>query len=340
MTNLPECGSCGHADWQGAQESLCCFHSRVEDSQHPPREIHHPVTLKEAATLDSKTKTILFMDVKGWSKLTSSEIEAYASKGLRNLSTHLSGHDFINTWGDAIVATFDSARKAAENAIRIRDFFANSYPDSGVARGLSCRISLHLGEVIVCHNALIGREDIFGSAVHLAARLEPVTTPGQIFCTLVVANSLKDIEDSSPRALPLGQMELAKKFGTEEIFVVTGPNAPDPRPLLRQAAVGSPTEPPAESSPEGKTNLPDDSALLRLRGWLNQLPLRRSGEAIALNTIASECAVEADQPYRLLPQLIGEAGSRWAIEQLSPHDVILTYSSRRDQAAEPWVTSR
>lgn len=263
------------------------------------------MALEDGAPLNSRTTTILFMDVKGWSKLTSSEIHAYASIGLQNLKTHLSDYDFINTWGDAIVATFDSTRKAAKNAIRIRDFFANSYPDSGVARGLSCRISLHLGEVIVCHNPLINRDDIFGSAVHLAARLEPVTAPGQIFCTSAVARSFNEIEDSSPRAWSLGPMELAKGFGREEIFVVTGPNAPDPRPLP-QAAASSHAEPPGESGTGVSNGLPDESANLRLRGWLNQLSVRRSGKAITLSEIARECMIGADQPYRLLPQ--GPAG--------------------------------
>jgi class 3 adenylate cyclase len=127
--------------------------------------------------LSSKTRSILFMNVSGWRKLPASEIHAYASKVLQNLSQRLEGHDFINTWSDSIVATFESAKSAAEMALRIQDFFANSYPESGVSSGLTCRVSLHLGEIICCRNALRSELDIFGEAVHVAGHWANLNLP-------------------------------------------------------------------------------------------------------------------------------------------------------------------
>jgi class 3 adenylate cyclase len=179
----------------------------------------------------TKTKSILFMDVSGWSKLTAPDIHAYASKGLIALKERLGGYDFINTWGDSVVATYDSAKIAAENALSIQIFFNNSYPASGVSSGLSCRVSLHVGEVIFCRNALLDKPDIFGAAVHVAARLEPVTKPGSIFCTKAFADRLKEVQGLAPKAWSLGSRELDKGFGLFEVFVLTGPNTPDPRAL-------------------------------------------------------------------------------------------------------------
>lgn len=288
-------------------------------------------------SISTKTRTILFMDVAGWSKLTAHEIHAYATTGLHTLSSTLRDYDFINTWGDAIIATFDSAKSAAENALRIRDFFANSYPESGVAPGLTCRVSLHVGEVISCDNALRNSKDIFGEAVHVAARLEPVTMPGNIFCTKQVADMLSEVHGSAPRAWPIGPLDLAKDFGTVEVYVVTGPNANDPRPLILQA-----NNKPSSTTHSGTDCLPDTSASIRIKGWLNKLPTKRSGEAISLEEIEQECKLEPGQPYRLLPGLLPGGEGAWNIEDLTQHDVILKYKSRPRQSsyrASSWLTN-
>ncbi len=288
-------------------------------------------------SVSTKTRTILFMDVAGWSKLTAHEIHTYATTGLHNLSTTLKDYDFINTWGDAIVATFDSAKSAAENALRIRDFFANSYPESGVPSGLTCRVSLHVEEVISCDNALRNDKDIFGEAVHVAARLEPVTMPGNVFCTKPVADMLSEVHGSAPRAWPIGPLDLAKDFGTVDVYVVTGPNSSDPRPSILQANNKS-----SSSSHSETDSLPDESASIRIKGWLNRLPTKRSGEAISLKEIEQECKLEPGQPYRLLPSLVPGGEGTWNIEGLTQHDVILKHKPRPRQLrprASSWLTN-
>lgn len=292
-----------------------------------PTEVPKKKANEVPGSISTRTRTVLFMDVAGWSKLKAHEIHAYATTGLHTLSTMLNDYDFINTWGDAIVATIDSAKSAAENALRIRDFFANSYPESGVASGLTCRVSLHVGEVISCDNALRNGKDIFGEAVHVAARLEPVTMPGNIYCTKQVADMLSEVHGSAPRAWPIGSLELAKDFGTVEVYIVTGPNANDPRPLILQ------TNNECSSANHSEVDcLPDTSASTRIKGWLNKLPTKRSGEAIALEEIEQECKLEPGQPYRLLAGLVPGGEGAWNIEELTPHDVILRYKSRPRQS--------
>ena len=284
-------------------------------------------------TFSSKTRSILFMDVSGWSKLPASEIHAYATKGLQALSQRLEGYDFINTWGDSIVATFESAKTAAEMALRIQEFFANSYPESGVSSGLTCRVSLHLGEIICCRNALRNEYDVFGEAVHVAARLEPVTATGAIFCTQAFADRLHEVQGSAPKAWPLGQLELAKGFGRVEVFAVTGPNAQDPRSLYGQL-----------SSETGKVSvlkdvpLPDESARIRLKGWLNKLPVRRSGEAIALIEIEANCGLQAGQAFRMISGVVPGGEGGWNLEDLTEDDVILKYVRPQRPSRQPWIT--
>ena len=301
--------------------------SQTADNAPRPEVFNTMKANAEPNSISTKTRTILFMDVVGWSKLSTDEIYAYATTGLHTLSSTLKDYDFINTWGDAIVATFDSAKCAAENALRIRDFFANSYPESGVAPGLTCRLSLHVGDVIFCHNVLRNGADIFGEAVHVAARLEPVTMPGNIFCTKRVADMLSEIRGSAPRVWSIGPQNLAKDFGTVELYVVTGPNANDPRPLIPQANKTA-----SSTSHSKNDNLPDTSASTRIKGWLNKLPKNRTGEAILLEEIEQQCKLQPGQPYRLLSGLVPGGEGEWNIGELTQHEVILNYKSRPQQS--------
>ena len=177
---------------------------------------------------ETRTRTILFLDVVGWSKLSPTQIRRYVTEALPSISQYLGAAASSNTWGDAIVALFDSVRAAAEVALDIQAYFQRGSEDLGITEGLSCRIALHQGEVIVCHNPVLGREDFFGDAIHLAARLEPVTESGHIFCTETVARALREIRGLGARAWPIGIRELAKGYGSEPVYVITGGNVVNP----------------------------------------------------------------------------------------------------------------
>jgi class 3 adenylate cyclase len=196
---------------------------------HPPKQAEQARGLCEPPSSEFRTKTrsILFMDVSGWSRLKAAEIHAYVIKAMPSLAEHLQKPDFLNTWGDAIVATFESAKDAAEAALNLRDFFRRGYAHEGMG-GLACRISLHTGEAIIGFNALTRHEDIFGEAVHIAARLEPATAPGHVFCTKSFAERLDEIKGSAPRTWQLGTVDLPKGFGAREVLTVTWPGEPDP----------------------------------------------------------------------------------------------------------------
>lgn len=217
-------------------------------------------------------------------------------------------------------------------ALRLQDFFANSYPESGVSSGLTCRVSLHLGEVICCRNALRNESDVFGEAIHVAARLEPVTSPGAIFCTQAFADCLREVQGSAPRAWPLGPLELAKGFGKVEVFVISGPNAQDPRRLYEY--------PSSESSGDADIKnllLSDQSARVRLIGWLNKLPVRRSGEAIKLSEIETSCGLQPGQAFRLISDVVPGGEGAWNLEFLTEHDVILSLDRLQRRRSQPWI---
>ena len=176
---------------------------------------------------DIRSVAIMFLDAVGWSKLEAADIKKFVTQMLPKINVHLSSALNRNTWGDAVVATFAHDTEAANAALNIRDLF-HAAGDDILPRGLSVRIALHHGQVMHLHNAVRDSKDIFGHAVHVAARLEPVTAPGQVFCTAEVANALRDLRGMGPRAHPVGKINLPKGFGTLEAFVVTRNNEPVP----------------------------------------------------------------------------------------------------------------
>ncbi|HVY32289.1 MAG TPA: adenylate/guanylate cyclase domain-containing protein [Polyangiaceae bacterium] len=230
----------------------------------PPSSSSQPVS---SSSMRTETRSILFMDLAGWSKLSPPQVLAYLEKALPRLAQVVKrfGAQHVNTWGDALVATFSSVGEAANCALDVRDFFRRTSEADGVPEGLVPRVALHVGEVIIATNPLIDKPDIFGDAVHLAARLEPVAGKGDVCCTSEFAVALQAIRGIGPKAYLLGEVTLPKGFGVTRLFAVTGPNEPPPIP--------APTSDPgvvANAAPIPEP-LSDDETAAQLRVLLRSL---------------------------------------------------------------------
>jgi class 3 adenylate cyclase len=282
----------------------------------------------KATETKTETRSILFLDVTGWSKLSADDINRYVTAGMPKIAALIKNSSFLNTWGDAIVATFGSAKDAAESALEIRDFFKKGYPADGIKAGLSCRISLHVGEVMICDNAILGRKDIFGQAVHVAARLEPATRRGHVFCTKAFADRLKEVEGLAPKPWSLGVRQLAKNFGSEEVFVVTWANDDDPTP-------GIPPEEPPAAKPAGPAVADStDTILLRLKEWLNVNSEDASKRSIPFSDVDEKMNLPAGAASEHLETMLANArserGSGYKIDHRSATEFMLKYERARD----------
>ena len=75
------------------------------------------------------SKTIVALDLKGYSSLSKEGQEAVFHEFLNKVSRHLSDRkkDLIdvNTWGDAVTAVFNKAIPAVEYALEVRDLVRN-----------------------------------------------------------------------------------------------------------------------------------------------------------------------------------------------------------------------
>ncbi len=129
-------------------------------------------------------RTILFTDMEGSTTLTQRLGDNAAQDVLRTHNTivrdALKAHDGSETkhTGDGIMASFPSASRALECAITTQRAFAAH--NQSAKEPIRVRIGLNAGEPVA------EDEDLFGTAVQLAARICAHAEPGQILAPIVV----------------------------------------------------------------------------------------------------------------------------------------------------------
>jgi len=129
-------------------------------------------------------RTILFTDVEGSTALTQRLGDAGARDVLRNherivreaLRAH--GGAEVKALGDGFMASFSSATRALECAIAMQRAFAAR--NEAAEEPIRVRIGLNAGEPIA------EEEDLFGTAVNLAARIAAQAAGGEILASDVV----------------------------------------------------------------------------------------------------------------------------------------------------------
>src|SRR5262245_52943908 len=122
---------------------------------------------------------ILAADVAGYSRLMGQD-EAGTARTLREhraaadpLFAAHSGR-IVKTTGDGALIEFTSVVRAVECALALQNVLADRNADVPCERQLEWRIGVHLGDV------LVEGDDILGDGVNIAARLEGVAEPGGI----------------------------------------------------------------------------------------------------------------------------------------------------------------
>ncbi|KAA3645775.1 MAG: FHA domain-containing protein [Proteobacteria bacterium] len=122
---------------------------------------------------------ILFADVADSTALFDQYGDDLARAGIANVLNelledvhHCSGY-LVKTIGDEIMCTFESAKDAIEAAVMMQNRLINRSPDEDIPH-IHIRIGLHCGEVIV------EKDDVFGDAVNVAARMTSFAKKHQI----------------------------------------------------------------------------------------------------------------------------------------------------------------
>lgn len=166
---------------------------------------------------------MLFGDIKGFSKLDDEKLPLFVEHILGTIHKHLSSDDtrpsFVNTWGDGLFAVWDTPAEAAKRALLIQDAIADfATEDVNLPANMSMRVSLHYGVAHKLIDPILGRENYFGEGVARAARIEPITPPGEIYTTEQFAAMLMLDKDSPVVAEYVGNIAAAKDYGSFPLY--------------------------------------------------------------------------------------------------------------------------
>lgn len=178
------------------------LHMQLKEKVAAIREEFWPRLLELAADHEKdqvRNLTVLFMDLKGFSKWTDDELSEKLSlfRGLVKPILKKWAADHPNMEGDSLRVTFKNATVGLSCACMIRNVLT--------AAGFELRLGVELGEVAVVHNEITDIADLEGVAVSMAARLEAAAEPGEV----LVSHKIRHYTERSgrftytPRRVPL-----------------------------------------------------------------------------------------------------------------------------------------
>ena len=130
-------------------------------------------------TVERKLTTILAADVAGYSRLMGAD-EVGTLQRLTACRVIVDGliaahrGRIFNTAGDSVVADFASAVDAVECAVAVQEALAGENVNQPAATQMQFRIGVHIGDVIV------QGDNLLGDGVNITARLEALAEPGGI----------------------------------------------------------------------------------------------------------------------------------------------------------------
>jgi class 3 adenylate cyclase len=168
---------------------------------------------------------MLFADVKNYSSLTELMLPLFEGWYLREISKLMDASEIVpatvNTWGDAVYMVFNSVRGCGDFALAMSERLNGSdaaWRASGLPPGLAIRTAVHAGPVFRSNDPVTRSFAFTGSHVTHAARLEPVTQPGQVYATEAFAAlaALGDVDSFSCNYV--GQRKMAKGYGAAGVY--------------------------------------------------------------------------------------------------------------------------
>jgi class 3 adenylate cyclase len=174
---------------------------------------------------DPKIVGLLFADARGFSRLTEAEVPLFVEHFLGTVAGELAraAHPPIltNTWGDGLYFVFQDVRQTGEFALNLCDAVRTTdWKAKGFRNELSLRIGLHAGPTYECLDPVTGRPNYIGAHVSHAARIEPITPPGEVYASGAFAALARADQVKEFVCVYVGQTPLAKGYGTFPTYVV------------------------------------------------------------------------------------------------------------------------
>lgn len=178
------------------------LHHQLKEKIASIREEFWPRLLELAADHEKdqvRNLTVLFMDLKGFSKWSDNELSEKLSlfRGLVKPVLDRWAADHPNMEGDSLRVTFKNAATGLSCACMLRNVLT--------AAGFELRIGVELGEVSVIHNEVTDVLDLEGVAVSMAARLESAAATGEVLVSHKIRHYAErcGLFKFTPRRVPL-----------------------------------------------------------------------------------------------------------------------------------------
>jgi hypothetical protein len=190
----------------------------------PEPPLDEPASSEGAAVGAShRIKALLFADAVGYSQFTEDQIPRYVSgflgavADLNQRTRHRFEH--VETAGDGLYMVFDDARDAAHYALELSALATGTdWPAHGLPASFNLRIALHCGPVY-CGRDPVTQGGLFtGPHTSRAARIEPITPPGQVYASSAFAAvaAARGADDIVLRYV--GRTPLAKRSGSLALY--------------------------------------------------------------------------------------------------------------------------
>jgi hypothetical protein len=181
----------------------------------------HPVPAPETADppdFQQHVMAMLFADAVGYSQLNEEQIPTFVREFLGSVSELLdrSPHKPVmkNTWGDAVFFVFDEIEAAGALALDLRDRIRGTdWVAHGLPARMNLRIALHAGPVYGFSDPVTHHPNFSGTHVSMAARIEPITPPGEVYCSEPFAVLAATRGVTAFACDYVGRTPLAKKYG-------------------------------------------------------------------------------------------------------------------------------
>lgn len=170
-----------------------------------------------------KVVSILFSDIKGYSKIKNDESKKVLYEEFKKIQQRIlteDNHFYKNTWGDALLVCSYDYFDLANIALSLRDEFKKTNWKRLNLPDLSIRVGVHTQKITLDeqNNKVI---DIIGSGVDETARIEPIVDPNKVFASKMFCEHLKEEENLNINITPLGKKQLAKDYKETELFELT-----------------------------------------------------------------------------------------------------------------------
>ena len=183
--------------------------SRIKEQQFPSRQ----------------PRALIFGDVTNFSKIDEELLPAFHCNFMKKLSNVLlcCGDNVLysNSWGDAIFAVFEDPVTAARCSIEFqKEIKLIDFAGTGLPSDLSLRLSAHYGPVFQGTDYIRDEMTFFGSEVTRAARIEPITPPGEIYVTEAFASALVLQRQKEFQCDYMGKLSTAKNYGDMKLYVL------------------------------------------------------------------------------------------------------------------------